>query len=87
MKRAISPDTKRELAEMFMPELHRARWAERWAELEDAKREAKTPGELAAVKAQLREHMKHEYDVAGTRQQIERELGPAAPKSHRRMGR
>lgn len=66
----IQPDTKRELAEMFMPELHRVRWAETLAQLEDVKQAADTPADIEAVKAQIREHMKHEYDVEQTRRAL-----------------
>lgn len=67
----IRPDTKHELDAMFLPELHRTRWAETLAQLEDARRNAATPADEEAVKAQIREHMKHEYDVEQTRQALE----------------
>lgn len=88
MKRSISPDTKRELDAAFLPELHRARWAETLAQLEKAKQAAATPADVEVVKAQIREHMKHEYDTAQTRRELEaeyaRNLQAKRPRSRSR---
>lgn len=67
----IHHETKRKLDAMFLPELHRARWAETLAQLEGACRDAATPADVEVVKAQIREHMKHEYDVEQTRRALE----------------
>lgn len=69
----IHHETKRKLDAMFPSELHRARWAETLAKLEDARREAATPADVEVIKAQIREHMKHEYDVEQTRRALEAE--------------
>ncbi len=80
----VSPETKRKLDAMFLPELHQTRWAEGWAQLEDQRKVAATPAEAEAIKAQIREHFKHRFDVEQTRRELEARYAPQAkPKRAR----
>ena len=69
--RTISPEAKRKLEEMFLPELHQARWAERLAQLRDEKRRARTEAERDAIQTQIMEHYDHRHDTDMTRRELQ----------------
>ncbi|MBS0212569.1 MAG: type II toxin-antitoxin system RelB/DinJ family antitoxin [Proteobacteria bacterium] len=78
----IGIETKHKLDVMFAPELHRVRWAERLAQLTEARHAASTPAGVEAAKSAIREHMKHEYDTDQTRRALAVER--ANPPTQRR---
>lgn len=67
---------------MFLPEVHQTRWAEKWAQLEGERNAAATPVEAEAIKAQIREHLKHEFDVEQTRRELESSYAAAGTESN-----
>lgn len=70
MTNHIRPALRKRIDEMFLAEIHRARWAERRKGLLVAKRRATSPAERKAIEAQIREHYKHENDLNGTRRAL-----------------
>lgn len=66
----ISPALRKKIDQTFLPEIHRARWAERRAELLAAMRLAISPPEHSAIQAWISEHYKHENDLELTRREL-----------------
>lgn len=74
--RKVSDETRRQLAGMFLPELHQAWWAERLAELQDEQDAATDPTQVQAVERRILDHYKIEHDVELTRTRLfEAEVG------------
>lgn len=69
-KPKVTDETRRQLSEMFLPELHQAWWAERLAQLIDEQQVATDPVQVKAIEDQIREHYKSEYDVELTRRRL-----------------
>ena len=66
----IRPALRKKIDQTFLPEIHRARWAERLAQLAHAKKRASTPEEQDAIAAQIREHYGYENDLEWTRREL-----------------
>lgn len=66
----VSDQTRRQLAEMFLPELHQAWWAERLAQLQVEQDAATDPGEVRAIEERIREHYEIRHDVELTRRRL-----------------
>lgn len=62
---------KRKLEEMFLPELHQARWVERLVQLHEEQGLAATPDAREAIEARIREHHRHRHDLDRTRRELE----------------
>lgn len=88
-------DTSRSLARVnydagmkLLPELHQARWAERYGELMRERAKAKEAGDTGKVE-ELREaildHHKTRWDTSGTRARIEADYLHEAPEEARRF--
>lgn len=70
MKGKVHEETRTALAQMFLPELHQARWAERLAQLCDDQDKAIDPAEVQAIEELIREHYAHEHDIEQTRRHV-----------------
>ena len=55
-KSKVTEETRRELCQMFLPELHQAWWAEQLAQLRDQQHFAADPAEVESLEARIREH-------------------------------
>ena len=70
MSGKVSEETRRELAKMFLPELHQARWAERLAQLQEQQDAATDPAAVQVIEEQIIEHYTHQHDIEQTRREV-----------------
>lgn len=66
----MSDEARRELLEMFLPELHQAWWAEALGKLRDKKHQTLDPEEKLAIDERIREHYKHRHETDSTRSRL-----------------
>lgn len=67
---SVTDETRRQLTEMFLPELHQAWWAERLAQLQDEQNAATDPAQVQAIEDRILEHYKARYDTDQTRERL-----------------
>lgn len=77
-KPTVTEETKRQLDEMFLPELHQTWWAEQLAQLQDQQDVCTDPSKVRALESRIREHYETQHDIELTRTRLGLDHAPGS---------